>query len=271
MQRQNLMIATPRQLRRMIDLVHYTFPGSAELVRRAAPGIGADQWRRGLDESLADADPRTPATEMHRWAAENRHRKLVHLEAQVYGRAGAWMYPLHDHALVDVFTRIPWRLRVAQRLYGRHAVERLFVGRGAPLGRIPRVGHNGQFQPRPRLNRQFETLQLFQPAAGTLIGWTLPALTRAAYRTRPETTLTSGANPLRHWFHTDARVRDFVTERLGDISNDLLDGPALRAIALEPTTGESAFQRLIAGALTVAACEDEATSVWREQAAARTA
>jgi hypothetical protein len=271
MQRQNLLIATPGQLRRMIELVHFTFPRSDELVARAVPGVDRARWSQGLEESLADADPARPIEEMHRWAAENRHRKLVHLEAQVYARRGAWMYPLHDHAIVDVFVRIPWRLRVAQRLYARHALDRLFTGPAAPLAGIARVGHGGTFTPRRWLYPTFEATQLLQPAAGALVTRAGPAATRAARRFKPEGTMTSGANPLRHWFHTDARVRDFVTTRLGDIGGDLLDGPALRAIALDERTGESAFQRLVAGALTIAACEDEATTVWRLHAAARSA
>jgi hypothetical protein len=271
MQRRNLMISTPAQLQRMITLVHYTYPRSDELVRLAAPGVERELWARGLEESLADTDPRTPITEMHRWAAENRHRKLVHLEASVYARQGAWMYPLHDHALVDVFVRLPWRLRVAQRLYGDHAVSRLFTGRGAPLGAIPRVGHGGSFTSDGSVYRRFETMQLFQPAAGEVITRLGPALTKAAYRLRREWELTSGPNPLRHWFRTDARVRAFVLERLGDATNEFLDGDALRKIALDESTGESAFQRLVAGALTVAAVEDEARAVWHDHAAARSA
>jgi len=265
MQRRNLMIATPAQLRRMINLVHYTYPGSDALVRQAAPTIAGDLWDRALEESLADADPSRPITEMHRWAAENRHRKLVHLEAQVYAQRGAWMYPLHDHALVDVFVNIPWRLRVAQRLYARHAVTRLFTGRGEPLGRIPRVGHGGSFEANDTVYRGFELMQMFQPVAGAVATRVGPLALAAKSRLRPEWNLTSGPNPLRHWFRTDARLRAFVLERLGDATNEFLDGAALRRIALDHATSENAFQRLIAGALTIAACEEEAVDVWRSR------
>jgi hypothetical protein len=255
----------------MVNLVHYTYPRSDELVRAATPRIAPDLWNRSIAETLADADTRTPITEMHRWAAENRHRKLVHLEARVYGRQGAWMYPLHDHALVDVFVRIPWRLRVAQRLYGDHAVSRLFTGRAAPLGAIPRVGHGGAFTTDGSVYRRFEKMQMFQPVAGEIVTRLGPAVTKVASRVRSEWQLTTGPNPLRHWFRTDARVRAFVLERLGDATSDHLDGAALRAIALDDATGESAFQRLIAGALTVTAVEDEARAVWHERVEQRSA
>jgi hypothetical protein len=255
----------------MIEMVHYAYPGGDDMVRRAAPGIAADLWGRSLEETLADADPSQPITEMHRWAAENRHRKLVHLEGRVYARRGAWMFPLHDHALVDVFVAIPWRLRVAQRLYAMHALDHLLVGEGAPLARIPRVGHGGEFAVDDRLYRAFEATRPFQPIAGEVAARVGPLAWRVANRVRPEWHLTSGPAPLRHWFHTDPRVRAVVLERLGDATNGLLDGPALRDIALDPATGENAFQRLLAGALTISAVEETALDVWREHRGARSA
>jgi hypothetical protein len=271
MQRRNLLVATPSQVRRMIEMVHYAYPGGDDMVRRAAPGIAADLWGRSLEETLADADPSQPITEMHRWAAENRHRKLVHLEGRVYARRGAWMFPLHDPALVDVYGAIPWRLRVAQRLYALHALDHLLVGKGAPLARIPRVGHGGEFAVDDRLYRIFEATRPFQPVAGEVAARVGPIAWRVANRVRPEWHLTSGPAPLRHWFHTDPRVRAVVLERLGDATNGLLDGPALRDIALDPATGENAFQRLLAGALTVSAVEETARDVWREHRGARSA
>jgi hypothetical protein len=269
LQRRNLLVATPAQIRRMVEMVHYAYSGGDDVVRRAAPGVAPELWDRSLEETLADADPTQPITEMSRWAAENRHRKLVHLEARMYAQRGAWMFPLHDHALVDVFVRIPWRLRVGQKLYVRHTIERLLTGRGAPLATVPRVG--GSFTPDERLYRAFGFTQALQPVVGEVASRVGPPMWRFASRFRSEWNLTSGPNPLRHWFRTDPRVRALVLERLGDATNEYLDGAALCTIALDDATGENEFQRLVAGALTVTAFEEVARDLWREHGGARSA
>ena len=256
------MVRTRDQLRRYLELAHFRYRGSERVLKRILRiDYRARKWET-LEASTREFDMAQDALGLiDRWNVENRQRRMILMELRAYEHLGRWMLPFYDYELVDFFAGVPHDFRVAQNLYIQTAQERLFTDGSRALSDLRRIGSRSMSLD-SALPRRINQLQRLQPLSGWLLQFGLAELRDLARTLRPKPEQVFGTDPVKSWFISDQRVRDYLLDHLGSMDVDLLDAEALKEVLLRGNAEERVYNRLVPGALTIQGCMNRARDLW---------
>lgn len=260
---QSGLVRTRDQLRRYLELTHFRYRGSERVLRRIlCIDYRHHKWKT-LESTTEDFDMSSDSLGLvDRWNVENRQRRLILMELRAYEELGRWMLPFYDHELVDFFAVIPHEFRIAQNLYIQTAKTRLFANVEKGLADLQRVGSKPMVID-ASLPSRISQLQQLQPFSGWVLQLGLAELRDLVRAIRPKPEQTFGTDPVKRWFKSNERVRNYVLDRVESMNVDLVDASALKALLLEGSAEERVYNRLLPAALTIQACFDRAREVWR--------
>jgi asparagine synthase (glutamine-hydrolysing) len=93
--------------------------------------------RSSFLDTLKNQDDQSPLSLTLRWDLEQRQRRLIMRECEVYKLSGSQvMLPFWDYEVIDYFSDLPRKYLYKQYLYRRLMHERIFTGKYAGLGDI---------------------------------------------------------------------------------------------------------------------------------------
>ena len=254
------LVRTADDLKRCLDQRHYRYPFSERILRRLL-SVDPEHRFANLTETTATFDLQEDMFGLiDRWNVENRQRRLILMELRAYEASGQWVLPFYDYEIVDFFSRIPHRLRIGQALYIRTALERIFTGAAAPLATVRRVG--GTLRVNEARYRQVEMIASLPDALCRPSIAAIPLLRATRSRLRRIPPRTSGPDPIRHWYHSNPRVRDFIDSQLRRIDCGLVDADAALDLAAQGCMPEEFFNRFVPALISLDATLREAEQHW---------
>lgn len=256
------LVGNRDQLHRFLDLRHYAYPHSRKILRNV---LKADPLRRfdNLSRTTENFDFTGDMFGLiDRWNVENRQRRLILMELRAYERTAPWLLPFYDYELVDYFSRIPHSLRVAQSLYIKTAIERIFVKEIEILASIRRVGKPLKVD--SSAYRRIERFSNIPTVLHTTVLALWPLLRRMQKKLRNRHSEVQGPSPIQHWFRTDPGVNRFLIHKVQEISIDLVDTGRLLEYAEKDWVPGEFFHRLIPAAITAQETLDLALSHWQK-------
>jgi hypothetical protein len=202
-----------------------------------------------IDESMPALDRSAdPIGEVYRWGLENRQRKLILMEHRLFEAQGRWILPLHDHRITSYFLSAPRPMLIGQRAYKDVAMS-VFQSLSSELAATPRIG--GEMGHDARMGVAVEVSRRLRWLTSPLF----PLLVRKSKAFEPTPAKPVGADPFRYWFHTDAKARDNMLERVAALDIPYVDNRRLRE-ALVAAQSDKIFMRMLPGAITVQAFSD---------------